>query len=728
MKLNFTLIFCFLFFGLFSQNIKEYYIYCDPADFEFIYQNYDQDIYIPITIKYNNFSVTNAEMRIRGDGSRVLPKKSLKIKLKENILLDGKSTFNFNAEYEDKSYIQQYVTARLMKESGQICFSAEHARLYLNDNFLGLYLSVENGDEKFLSANNLDPNGTLYKATVDGASLSIFDNVYYHWESKAFNNNFSDLIELIDTLNNTKDKDYYEFANSVFDYDKMVNILAMNMLMRNYSSYYHNYYMYHDLNNTQKWSMLPWDLDKMFLYYEPSYQYHHTSKFWAPDNPFLERAIICDPIYEDIKSRIDELHFSIINNNYISNIIDSLEILLEQSVIDDNADGITNIVSWKTVLQNARIAFDGRYINLIYQFNNYARSFNVIRTNEVYNVGEDILLKWQSTKDPNLLDLTYSVYYGTDMNLENPNTTLIENLTDTMFTISTELSEGKYFWKVVAKTSAYAIEGFNNYNYFHVSSGSQPIVINEIFYKSDGVTDPGDWVELYNNSKFSVDLSNWYFQDEKDNDIFTIPSGTTIAANGYLVLSNNVSTFKSTFLNISNVIGNFNFGLKSSGELIRLKNKYGEMIDYVIYGSENPWPILPNGRGYSLELIDPDYDNTLAKSWQSSYVLFGTPGKQNSKPDSSNLYLQHIPLSIICYPNPFSNITTIIYTNQVEGNININVYNSAGKKVLTLINEEFYEGGLHKIEWDGETLESGIYLVQIIYNGILTKSCKAVKL
>jgi hypothetical protein len=38
----------------FSQNIKEYYIYCDINDFEHIYLNYAEDIYIPIQIKYED--------------------------------------------------------------------------------------------------------------------------------------------------------------------------------------------------------------------------------------------------------------------------------------------------------------------------------------------------------------------------------------------------------------------------------------------------------------------------------------------------------------------------------------------------------------------------------------------------------------------------------------------------------------------------------------------------
>jgi len=728
MKLLVTIMFFFMFAqSLLSQTLKEYFIYCNPDDFDYIYLNYEEDIYVPISLKYNGVIIDNAEMRIRGDGSRALPKKSLKVKLNGTTFSDGISTFNFNAEYEDKSYIQQYVTSRIFKEAGHYCFNTEHVRLYLNDVFLGLYLSVENMDEDFLTANGLDADGTLYKASVDGSSLSIYDNVYYHWESKADDQNFDDLIEFINLLNNTSDEDYYEFANTVLDYDKMVNIIAVNLLLRNYSTYYHNYFMYHDINNSQKWTMLPWDLDKMFLYYEYTYPYHHTSKYWAPDNPYLERAIICDPIFEDIKLRVDELHNSLINNNYITGIIDSLEIVLEQSVIEDNTDNIQDVAEWHTKIQSGKSAFDVRYNNLVYQFNNYARSFNVHRTDELYELGEDIKLVWHSTEDPNGLSLTYSVYYGANMDLDNPATTVITNVTDTSYTIPGNLSEGKYYWKIVAKTSAYSIEGFDNYNFFYVISDIPSIVINEIFYKSDDVFNSGDWVELYNNSLTEVDLSNWTFQDENDDNTFVIPEGTIIAPNDYLVLCNNYQLFNYCFPNVENVIGDMTFGFDSKGELLRLKHREGNLIDYVMYDSKSPWPVFPNGYGYSLELISPDSDNALPENWQSSWVNFGTPGRENSNEDSIEDDLSNFPQYLICYPNPFSDLTNIGYFINKSVEVEILICNSKGQKIASLKNG-VETVGIHKFECDLRYLKNGTYFIQMICNQELTKTIKIVKI
>lgn len=61
-----------------------------------------------------------------------------------------------------------------------------------------------------------------------------------------------------------------------------------------------------------------------------------------------------------------------------------------------------------------------------------------------------------------------------------------------------------------------------------------PVVINEV-----QSNDPGggpDWVELANPTAEALDLSGLVLKDNMDKDPYTIPEGTTIPANGYLVI------------------------------------------------------------------------------------------------------------------------------------------------------------------------------------------------
>jgi hypothetical protein len=47
---------------------------------------------------------------------------------------------------------------------------------------------------------------------------------------------------------------------------------------------------------------------------------------------------------------------------------------------------------------------------------------------------------------------------------------------------------------------------------------------------------PDDWVELFNTSGSTVDISGWVFKDDNDTHSYVIPNGTTIVAGGYYLL------------------------------------------------------------------------------------------------------------------------------------------------------------------------------------------------
>ena len=52
---------------------------------------------------------------------------------------------------------------------------------------------------------------------------------------------------------------------------------------------------------------------------------------------------------------------------------------------------------------------------------------------------------------------------------------------------------------------------------------SEAIIINEINYNSSANFDSDDWIELYNASSESEDISNWTIKDDDDSHIFSIP-------------------------------------------------------------------------------------------------------------------------------------------------------------------------------------------------------------
>ncbi|KPA18524.1 Spore coat protein CotH [Candidatus Magnetomorum sp. HK-1] len=159
---------------------------------------------------------------------------------------------------------------------------------------------------------------------------------------------------------------------------------------------------------------------------------------------------------------------------------------------------------------------------------------------------------------------------------------------------------------------------------------SQPIIINEINYNSVETFLSGDWIEIFNRSADSVDISGWHFKDSADAHDYVIPDNIILQSGEYLVIAEDLVAFQSTFPQVSNVIGGFSFGLSGGGEKIQLLNKDLFPIDILTYDDTPPWAMEADGQGFTLELRSPDENNSKAESWGASTIKNGSPGQVNS--------------------------------------------------------------------------------------------------
>ena len=134
-----------------------------------------------------------------------------------------------------------------------------------------------------------------------------------------------------------------------------------------------------------------------------------------------------------------------------------------------------------------------------------------------------------------------------------------------------------------------------------------PVVINEV--QSNDPNGGPDWVELANPTDEVLDISGLVLKDNKDKDPYTIPDGTTIPANGFLVIYQDDSGAEG-----------FAFGL-GKGDSVRLFED-GEQIAATTWpdGSHtNPtWGLYPDVNGSS-------YQNTLEATPGAANKFAGIP-------------------------------------------------------------------------------------------------------
>ncbi len=193
-----------------------------------------------------------------------------------------------------------------------------------------------------------------------------------------------------------------------------------------------------------------------------------------------------------------------------------------------------------------------------------------------------------------------------------------------------------------------------------VATQGQNVVINEIMYHPSSQNVREEYVELFNAGTTNVNLSGWKFTGGID---FLIPTNTTLAVGGYLVVAADLPAFNAKYPGVANVVGgwltftvtnvngrsftNFTPVLSNTRNPINLRDASGSIIDSVTYAEDGDWgvrqrsPSLSGQRGWewtadhdglgkSLELINPALRNDSGQNWASSLPVNGTPGAVNS--------------------------------------------------------------------------------------------------
>ena len=141
------------------------------------------------------------------------------------------------------------------------------------------------------------------------------------------------------------------------------------------------------------------------------------------------------------------------------------------------------------------------------------------------------------------------------------------------------------------------------------------IVINEIMADPPSNQREGEFVELFNRGASAVNVGGWAFTDGVS---FTIPSGTTIPAGGYLVIGADAAFLNAAYPGLT-ALGNWSGKLANgSGDRLRLEDANGNLANQVDYHMGGEWPELAGGSGSSLELVNPAADNSIGSAWRES--------------------------------------------------------------------------------------------------------------
>ena len=178
---------------------------------------------------------------------------------------------------------------------------------------------------------------------------------------------------------------------------------------------------------------------------------------------------------------------------------------------------------------------------------------------------------------------------------------------------------------------------------YTLDSNSVGIVISEIMYHAASENPLDEWLELYNKGGTTVNLAGWRVTAGFS---FTF-SNVALLPGGYLVVASDTNYFRTNFPTVTNVVGNWVGSLNNNGENINLKDAAGNLVNSVTYADNGDWAVRQrgdlelghrgwewhkphDGRGASLELINPNLPNDSGENWAANATTNATPGRVNS--------------------------------------------------------------------------------------------------
>jgi hypothetical protein len=214
-----------------------------------------------------------------------------------------------------------------------------------------------------------------------------------------------------------------------------------------------------------------------------------------------------------------------------------------------------------------------------------------------------------------------------------------------------------------------------------------------------------EFIEITNHSNQSVNLTGYYIRELGIS--YQFPAASTIAPNQRIYLCSNAYAFTS-FYGIT-PFGEFSRNLKNSSYNIVLSDAFGNTIDQVLYEDSSQWPTAPDGGGPYLELIDLNYDNSLAASWKASTLPLS----------AENTAIPN--LSVMVYPNPTNGIVNFNLNSAHSKDLDVIIHTVYGQPVG---NFRLSNGNLRV---DLSMYSSGFYFYTVKSDGVTVLNGRIVK-
>ncbi len=250
-----------------------------PADWQSLHDKYMENGYYPCDFQWNGITLPRTGIRSRGTQSRSPIKPSIGLDFGKYVSSQrflGLKTLILRNLNQDASMMRERLAEATFAKLGLPHSREAHARLFVNGEYVGVYLLVEAIDARFLQTQLGDDTGYLYDYTLRsnfrfdylGPDPATYVPAIFDPKTHSDDPDTAGLIEMFRLVNQSPDAEFYRLVSPVVDLDDFVAHAAAEQALAQWDgllgvSGMNNFYLYR-WGPTRQALFLVWDQDGAF--------------------------------------------------------------------------------------------------------------------------------------------------------------------------------------------------------------------------------------------------------------------------------------------------------------------------------------------------------------------------------------------------------------------------------------------------------------------------------
>jgi spore coat protein CotH len=339
---------------LFDTNaIQEIRLSVNTRDLKTLREKFRDNTYYTADLTWKNVKVRNVGIRSRGQGSRNATKLGLRVDMARYTTgqkFVGLSTIILDNLWQDDSMIREKLAFTFFERLGQTSPRESYCRLFINNEYQGLYTITEEIDGTYAQRQTGETDGTMFE-------FHYSDVIKWRGEDLGAIANYKPLLEArthvldADTILYTPIQQLFKEANGpddavwrsrveqYIDLNQMMVHIGIEQFILENDGFLgafgmNNFYLYR-FQGTQKHRLFVWDQDNAFNF--------TTAAIAATDqNPLFRRAMAFPDLRETYLKTLEDCATLSRNDDWLSFEIDRLVGIIFEAVRADTRKQFDN--------------------------------------------------------------------------------------------------------------------------------------------------------------------------------------------------------------------------------------------------------------------------------------------------------------------------------------------------------------------------------------------------